>query len=289
LVSQAGYPIKRSDDNDENIWLDALIQRLQPDALVLDVRSELARGKVEHWRSNGVLTVTIDDPSERRLAADLAFYPPVPQVRQMDWTGFTGQLYVGWEWVVLRREFANRPPRLPHERPMVLVTMGGSDPAGLTLKAVEALDLLEENFETVVVLGPGFCHRKALRDLLSRTHCHFDVRQDVANMPGLMAQADLAVASFGITAYELAAMGVPAIYLCLTQDHAESASAFVEAGIAQSLGVWDQVTVPALAQQLQQTIAYLSGWKDVMDQNLVDGLGANRIATQILDCLNEGY
>ena len=40
------------------------------------------------------------------------------------------------------------------------------------------------------------------------------------------ASADLAVASFGVTAYELAAVGVPAVYLCLTDDHAESAEAF---------------------------------------------------------------
>lgn len=56
--------------------------------------------------------------------------------------------------------------------------------------------------------------------LLACTHRCYDVREDAHDMPALMAQADLAIASFGVTAYELAARGVPAIYLCLTDDHA---------------------------------------------------------------------
>jgi spore coat polysaccharide biosynthesis protein SpsF len=39
------------------------------------------------------------------------------------------------------------------------------------------------------------------------------------------------LAAFGVTAYELAAFGVPAIYLSLTQDHALSASAFEQDGM----------------------------------------------------------
>ena len=91
LVRQAGYLIEQKQGDYADFWLETVIQRLQPDVLVLDVRSELARGRVEKWRSNGLLIVTLDDPSERRLAADLAFYPPVPQVQHLDWTGFTGE------------------------------------------------------------------------------------------------------------------------------------------------------------------------------------------------------
>jgi spore coat polysaccharide biosynthesis protein SpsF len=292
LVQQAGYPIEhKPDDRDEDFWLDHVVQRLRPDALVLDVRSDLALSNVEGWRSSGLLVVTLDDSSERRLAVDLAFYPPVPQLRRMDWAGFTGQLYVGWEWVVLRREFAQRPPQKPHERPVVLVTMGGSDPAGLTLKAIGALDLLNEGFETVVALGPGFCHHEALRDLLARTRRHFDVRQNVSDMPDLMAQADLAVASFGVTAYELAAMGVPAIYLCLTEDHTESASLFVDTGMAVCLGMSTQVTETMLAEVVGQLLNDVSSRLCMVDHvgNLVDGRGAERIARIAIARLKSAY
>ena len=268
---------------DYDRWLAEVIGNVGAQALILDVRDDLPRAVVEWLREQGIRIVTLDDPSERRLAADLAFYPPVPQVQRMDWTGFTGQLHVGWEWVVLRREFAHRPKSMPHERPVILVTMGGSDPTGLTLKAVEALNILDEDFETVVVLGPGFSHHEALSNLLARTHRHFDVRQNVTDMRGLMVHADLAIASFGVTAYELAAMGVPAIYLCLTEDHAESASAFVEAEIAMSLGVHLDVTPEVLAQSVLFLLENdeLRLQMSAQASTLVDGRGAYRIA----DCI----
>ena len=280
LVSSAGYPIERNNGDCEDIWLDRLVQQLRPDALLLDVRSELPRSSVEKWRSNGLLIVTLDDPSQRRLAANLAFYPPVPQVQKLDWSDFDGQLYVGWKWVVLRREFAQRHPSVPHEHPVVLVTMGGSDPAGLTLQAVEALDLLVEDFETIVLLGPGFSHDAALRDLLRSTRRHFDVRLNTPSMPNLMSEVDLAVASFGVTAYELAAMGVPAIYLCLTQDHSESASAFVKAGMAVCLGVFTSVKEQVLAETVRYLLRDVSGRSRMARRAIhqVDARGAARIA-----------
>lgn len=100
-------------EDKEDIWLDVVIRWLRPDALVLDVRSDLTRQSVEKWRNNGILIVIIDDPSERCLSADLAFYPPVPQVKRISWDGFTGQLYVSWEWVIMTREFAHVQTRNP--------------------------------------------------------------------------------------------------------------------------------------------------------------------------------
>lgn len=289
LVGHAGHPIERMHGNSEDAWMGNLIQQLRPDALVLDVRSGLSRHSIEKWRHGGIIVVAIDDPSDRRLAADLAFYPPVPQVRKMDWTGFTGRLYAGWEWVVLRREFANRPLKVSHDRPLVLVTMGGSDPAGMTLKAVEALDLLDEDFDTVIVLGPGFCHDTALGALLAKSHRQFEVCRNVQDMAGLMRRADLAIASFGVTAYELAAMGVPAVYLCLAEDHAESALALAEARAGVSLGVYARVSTFDLARVVETLLHDLAQWQQVLQDagQRPDGEGAKRIARTIASTIGE--
>ena len=97
-------------EQDEASWLNAHISSQKPDILILDVRSDLATEALERWRSGGLFIATLDDPSDRRLETDLAFYPPVPQVRDFDWSGFTGELYIGWDWVVLRREFGIDKP-----------------------------------------------------------------------------------------------------------------------------------------------------------------------------------
>ncbi len=292
MVRQKRYPVLTPPDDDRPFdyvrWLAEAIGNVNARVLVLDVRDDLPRAAVEALKEQGLLIVTLDDPSERRLASDLAFYPPAPQVRRLNWSGFSGKVYIGWEWVILRREFVNArhfvdkhsKHKTQNSKLRILVTMGGSDPAGLTLKAVGALSLLDEDFEAIIVLGPGFSHYGELEELLAKARRQFEVRQSVTDMTGLMAQADLAVASFGVTAYELAAMGIPAIYMCLTEDHAESASAFMGAGIAISLGVFTQVTAPMLAGAVRQLLNEVPRRLRMADltRRRVDGQGTKRIA-----------
>ncbi|MBW1613303.1 MAG: hypothetical protein JRJ57_04875, partial [Deltaproteobacteria bacterium] len=84
------------------------INTTKANVLILDVRDGLSKSVLRNIKQKfDIKIVTIDDPEDKRLEADLAFYPPVPQVKRIDWTGFTGELYVGWEWVILRREFVN--------------------------------------------------------------------------------------------------------------------------------------------------------------------------------------
>jgi spore coat polysaccharide biosynthesis protein SpsF len=158
--------------------------------------------------------------------------------------------------------------------------MGGSDPAGLTLKAVRAVDGLEGDFESVIILGSGFCHGESLRELLGRTRRRFTVRDDVSEMGAAMAKADLAICSFGMTAYELAAMGVPSVYSCLTADHEESASALVAAGMGISVGVDDQDTETRLSASVERLLVdeNARGLMSARARELVDGRGATRVA-----------
>lgn len=295
MVQERGYKVLTSQKTDRSFdyreWLNECAKKVDARAIVFDVRDGLTRAVVKELRDEGILIVTIDDPEEKRLEADMAFYPPVPQVKRMDWTGFTGELHVGWEWVILRKEFSTTPysllpaPSSVLQAPKVLVTMGGSDPQGMTLKAVKALEMLNEDFEAVVVLGAGFQHKKQLNNLLSACKHRFDVRENVQNMAELMSQSDLAVASFGVTAYELAAMEVPAIYLCLTEDHSESASAFVEEGMAISLGVFTHVNTEMIAKGISNILNNKSLLSKVADNERkhIDGQGVARISKLIVE------
>jgi spore coat polysaccharide biosynthesis predicted glycosyltransferase SpsG len=271
-------------------WLNASMDEVRAEAMVMDIRDELPIHSLWALKEKGTLIATIDDPSERRLLADLAFYPPSPQIRRMNWAGFCGDLHMGWDWVILRREFSHPLKREAHEHPVVLVTMGGSDPFGLTLKAITALDLLDDDFQSLVLLGPGFLHQQALNDQVSKAHREFHLLSGVKDIPNLMAQADLALGSFGVTAYELAAMGVPGIYMCLTEDHAESASVFVEAGMGECVGLHDRVSAEILSLDFSRLIRNRARWGEMSRActKNVDGRGARRVADIIAGRIKNG-
>jgi spore coat polysaccharide biosynthesis predicted glycosyltransferase SpsG len=283
MVKRRSYPILHPPDGavfDQESWLRDCILKLGAQILVVDVRDDLSKAALSALAEKGTMIAVLDDLSDRRWAADLAFYPPVPQVEKVDWSGFRGKLCIGWEWVVLRPQFAQSAPLRKSSKCSLLIAMGGSDPAGLTLKAVRALERLDEDFESTIIVGAGFCHRQALGDLLGRTRRRFTVREDVSEMSAAMAHADLAVCSFGMTSYELAAMGVPAVCVCLTEDHAESASALVAAGMGISVGVDGQDTETRLAAAVEGLLVDRNARAQMSARarKLVDGRGARRIA-----------
>ena len=288
LCEERGYRVVRGLTPylpDDGVWLRDLSHDIHADILVLDVRDELPREVVQRLRDEGLLIVTIDDPSPRRLDADLAFYPPIPQVRQLDWFGFTGKQYVGWEWVVTRPEFSpHHFPKTSNPRPIVLVTMGGSDPAGMTAKVVEGFNDVRQDCELLIVTGPGFQGHEALNVQLARSLHPYTVQHQVKKMWEVMSRADLCVASFGTTAYELAAMGVPSIFLGLTPDHVRSASTFVKEGIATCLGYHEDVNAQMVGAEVSRLLGDANRLERMRGRaiDLMKHSGAPRIATTIL-------
>ncbi|MFO1187073.1 MAG: NTP transferase domain-containing protein [Alphaproteobacteria bacterium] len=68
-------------------------RRRRASALVLDVRTGLSLTDVDKLRASGLKIAVVDDASERRLAADIVAYPPVPQAATLDWEGLPAR---GW-------------------------------------------------------------------------------------------------------------------------------------------------------------------------------------------------
>lgn len=280
----------------EGSWLKDLVSQTQARSLVLDMRTNLSFQAIKELKNSGILITTIDDPSGRRLFCDLAFYPPVPQVHQMNWTGFQGDYFSGWEWVILRTQFSNRKDHWnkkndkvhPGSPLNVLVSMGGSDPAGFTLMAIQALDTIIVNLNIIIVLGVGFRYELELRNLLRNSIHSYEVHLNVIDMASLMARADLAIASFGVTAYELAAMSVPSLLLCLSKDHAVSATAFEQAGVAKSLGVYSEVEISDITDKLEILVKSPKLLNSMRKRSfeLPVGEGCRQVAKKILQKTN---
>lgn len=287
-VREASFPVKEKPEGvSESTWLNALIDERHPDALLLDIRTDLKKTDLEPWRRKGLLIVSLDDADDRRLAADLSFHPPVPQARRLKWPQFDGEVLIGWEWILIHEKYSQTRPTPHNPQPHILVTMGGSDPANLTLLALEALEKIEAEFTATLVLGPAFGHDAELSETLCQTRRPYEV---VRNLPDLLDQttnADFAIAAFGGTAYELAARGIPSVLLGLTPDHAESARCLADAGLAINLGVADTITPDSLAKTVSEILPQRD-WVDIVaekSRTFFGMPGAQRMANRIVEAM----
>jgi spore coat polysaccharide biosynthesis protein SpsF len=262
-----------------------MAEKHAPDMLVLDCREGPSREEVETLDVK--LTAVIDDGSGRRLAADIAYYPPVPQAEALDWKGSHCTPRIGWEWSLLGSAQAPVRPKPMSPRPTLLVAMGGSDPQGLTFRAARALSRLDPIFRARFVIGPGMEDRERTAAAIVKLKSNFETIEGADDLATEYASADLALAAFGVTAYELASFGVPAFYLCLTEDHAQSAAAFEYAGMGISLGFAEQATDERIAKSVWALLGDAARRREMRHAGLmtIDGEGASRIASDLASAL----
>ena len=275
-VSESGWPVVRvgAEDLDDASIADALIIDLQGGVSTPAIRSLREKNPQQ-------LIVLIDTNCSGGSEADLVVGPMQSPFASSP--GMRGERFEGPEYAILDPAFAQarRPDSSRVGLPRVLLTMGGSDPCGLTVQTLRALDAMPEAFETTVALGPAFLHEAQLRQWLPTAKRQYDLRRE-NSLLGLMT-ADLAVFSFGTTVYELAAAGLPAVALAISKDHAADAETFSRNGSIVNLGWFSQVS----AEQVQHAVRQLLNdparrlAMSSCGRELVDGQGAERVAKLI--------
>jgi spore coat polysaccharide biosynthesis protein SpsF len=267
--------------------LQSLIDAKKPNILLLDGREGPSRAELEKLKHGIAVTAVIDDGHERRLACDYAYYPPVPGALALDWTGSRTLPRMGWEWAVLGLNPNIVRKHVPASRPTLLVSMGGSDPHGLTMRMAMALAPLDSVYRVRFVIGTGMKNAETVARGLVTLKKNYETVEGADDLSVEYASADVAICAFGVTAYELAACGIPAIYLALTQDHASSASAFAQAGMGLSLGVADQVGDSEILRKVEGLLNNSAARRDMRKQGLalLDGQGAARIAADLATAL----
>jgi spore coat polysaccharide biosynthesis protein SpsF len=269
--------------------LERLVEEGRPDLLLLDGREGPSRTELEKLARGIAVTAVIDDGHQRRLACDYAYYPPVPGAQALDWTGSHALPRIGWEWALLglNPNALKTKESAASSRPTVLVAMGGSDPHGLTLRMAKALAELDQATRIRFVIGTGMKDAATVARGLISLKKNYETVEGADDLSIEYASADLAICAFGVTAYELAALGVPAVYLGLTPDHAASASAFADAGMGISLGLADKVSGEDVVRTVQWLLNKPNARRAMKHagMSLIDGQGAARIAGDLSQAL----
>ena len=196
---------------------------------------------------------------------------------------------LGPRYALVRAEFRDRTdkPReiLPSARTLLL-TMGGSDPAGHTARFVELLSRPEFAEQTVrVLIGPANPAREELVRLCREAGPRVEPLADVAEMAGLLEQADLAIAAAGSVCWELACTGLPAAVLATAENQVAVAAGMAAAGAAVDLAPAGG-TAPT-SEAISQTIVELcrdpARRRRMRDagRRLIDGRGAERVVAAL--------
>jgi UDP-2,4-diacetamido-2,4,6-trideoxy-beta-L-altropyranose hydrolase len=208
------------------------------------------------------------DQTHGRSAAD--YLPLVPA----NSTVLAGAIYA-----LLRSEFAReRSAALTRRRDVgpvrrILVSLGTTDPEGITAKAVGEVLAAAPGRAIDVVLGPDAASVTRIREVVAE-NAGVTVHVGTARMAQLMRDADIAIGAAGATSWERCCLGLPAIVVVLADNQRIIGNALAEAGahilVDRSGGVAD-----ALSQLLSD--ADRRHRMSAAAFAIVDGFGTSRV------------
>ena len=259
---------------------------------VIDHATPASAAEVARRQAAGQRVCLIDDPGPGRSVADLVVDPPTG----VSWPPAGGRRLAGFEHVLLRREMREaagqeregagtgtstdtdaivspRAIAAAAEGAEVLLSLGGSDPEGLTPTLAHALT--SAGVAVVSVLGPGYLGPLPPGRVL----------ENPGEWPCALARARLLVGRFGHTLLEAAHLGTPVLTLAMEERAMTDATAFAMHGTSEALrvaGPHDAPRVAARALHLSCDPARLATMAE-RGRELVDGLGAVRAARALME------
>jgi UDP-2,4-diacetamido-2,4,6-trideoxy-beta-L-altropyranose hydrolase len=195
---------------------------------------------------------------------------------------------LGPRYVLLRSEFRRWRAwrRDAHAGPRrVLITMGGSDSAGLTGMAVEAVATSARSVAIDVVVAADAAPDDRLERLVSSVRGG-RVLRDVEDMAALMAAADIAVSAGGSTCWELCFMQLPSAVVSVGDEQMTRVDRLARSAAVLSLGGAGALTVDRIRHAVTDLVDGPDLRRDLAGRGraIVDGLGAGLVAR----CLCEG-
>ncbi|MCP3984513.1 MAG: hypothetical protein GY723_08985 [bacterium] len=141
----------------------------------------------------------------------------------------------GADWCVIEPwNLGLRAPAYPGTRDLLLVLFGGADTDGHSLRVAEALTAgPETGLKPVFVVGPAAPAARA-RELAGYGEVlHAPSRHELY---GWMGRARLGICAFGVSLYELAALGTPALFFTRSEEDVDAALRLAMHGIGRFLG-----------------------------------------------------
>jgi UDP-2,4-diacetamido-2,4,6-trideoxy-beta-L-altropyranose hydrolase len=174
----------------------------------------------------------------------------------------------------------------------VLINFGGSDPAGQTIRTLKTIFSASfEELELIVVVGRLYNELSALKNLIQKYPAN-NVRLfiNTPEMPQLMAEADLAITSGGLTAWELACTHTPNFLIPNSEREYLSAVEMHRLGLCYFIGRGRELPAVELMKTLKFIVKDHLGRREKVNafSGLVDAKGAEKVVGRIFELLEKG-
>jgi UDP-2,4-diacetamido-2,4,6-trideoxy-beta-L-altropyranose hydrolase len=226
--------------------------------------------------------LAVDDLGYRPLPVDIVVNPGFGAELLDYHTAPYTQMLLGPSYALLRPEFTARERRRLAQpagsRPRVLLSFGGTDPAGGTARALRLLP--QRLLHVTAIVGPSFQDQGELAASATAARAaghHVDVLRGVGDMAALLSSTDVAISAAGGTLLELAYFGVPTLAFVTASNQAHGAASLWSEGYVLRGGRLQLASNGDIARSIEELFEPTAHEVGRRFSGLVDGQGASRV------------
>ncbi len=219
---------------EEEKYIKKIIKDLKISVLFFDIKKNYSKNLTKNLNKMNVKVITIDDKYEKRIHSNVCFYPPVPQVKIMNWDYFKGKKFVGWEYIPLRTQFEKISKNTKFSKKILLLS-GGTNYKNFINNILKKLNLFQKKLELDILLGFKVNFNSTLNKSIKKSHHKIKVIKYRYNILKNITTSSLVITPLGITAYEIASQEKFPIIFTNSKDDDTSASIFNKANIGYNV------------------------------------------------------
>ncbi|MGO6998097.1 PseG/SpsG family protein [Rhizobium leguminosarum] len=208
IIRERGFDVALYDLAAATGWENDFLEAAGPSSIWINDRLNTLRSHSETIRRLGAKLVTFDDRGDGAELADMNICALLFEKTE----GLKGKdVRLGVEYMILNPEIATYR-RLREKLASILVTLGGADTYGVTVRVAKWLS--SRPFPVTIVTGPSFQHMAELEEVVATAAPdRFKLLNQVPSLAAEMHGHDLAITGGGVTPFEACAAGLPCVVI----------------------------------------------------------------------------
>jgi len=277
---------------DELSMIKNLTAQMRVDVIILDINNyntfsdfDTYNHYLESLKNLRLFIVSFEDFKIHPSVSDILIIPYVGAKKIKLQKEKKCKYMLGPRYYVLRNEFLDiKQININKKIKNILITMGGSDPEGITLKVLEALNATEINFNLKIIIGDfSKIADIEIKNTLSNYKGSYSINRTVDNIAQIMTESDIAIINSGLTKYETSAIGLPSIVISNNKYHSELMNDFATYGTVLHLGPVNMLKKHKISEAVTNLAKDYKMRKQMSDAGkaLIDDKGIDRICTEI--------
>jgi|SaaInlStandDraft_4_1057021.scaffolds.fasta_scaffold39615_1 spore coat polysaccharide biosynthesis predicted glycosyltransferase SpsG len=223
---------------------------------------------MKHLSCTANVVASIDNISGSRNFSDIAVNPLYYDIDESS-NNEKSKIkydYIGPKYQIISPKYQKYKASWREEVTNILIIQGGADPYNTAVKIFQDVyEILSKNDRVKLHVVSGPASEEVETDLLSVNTDRVFFYRNIKNIDSFLLGIDVAISSIGITAFEIASMGIPSIHVTAIKKEIKTGEVLDRLGSSVLLGLYNELESKEILGKLEFLINNKSYRKKMRD------------------------